>query len=166
MFRIESVTALVLSAFLLPTVAQAQDAGGVRDPDRYFFEQSFKDMPEELELARENGKRGLLVFFEMVGCPYCEHMRAHVFNQVEAQDWYRQHFRSVNIDIKAATETTGFDGEELTEQTFADSLSVHTTPTLIYFDLDGTVLYRHFRTVKTVDELIDLGYAVLSRVRQ
>ena len=36
-----------------------------------FFDQSLGDFGEELEIAREEGKKGVLLFFQMDECPFC-----------------------------------------------------------------------------------------------
>ncbi len=41
----------------------------LRDPATAFFDQSLGDFREELDIAREEGKSGLLLFFEMDECP-------------------------------------------------------------------------------------------------
>ena len=86
-------------AFLLPACTQAGDEVELRDPDAYFFTQTFGDLPEELAAARESGKQGMLLFFEADACPYCQHMRRKVFSSSDVQDWFRQHFVNIAVDI-------------------------------------------------------------------
>ena len=86
-----------------------------RNADEYFFVSSFKDLNEELELVNEEKKTGVFVFFEMQGCPYCEYMKEKILNQVDVQEYYQQHFRSISIDIDAQTEAADTDGNVTTE---------------------------------------------------
>src|SRR5210317_1888862 len=91
-----------------------------RDPREFFFIQSFGDMPAELQAAREQGKAGLLLFFEAEGCSYCQAMLKRVFNQKRVQDWYQQHFLSIAVDIHGDVEITDFDNITLPSKVFAD----------------------------------------------
>ena len=50
---------LVLLVSLMPALA-----GQTRDPATYFFHDSFNDFREEGEIARQEGKVGVLVMFE------------------------------------------------------------------------------------------------------
>jgi len=71
-----------------------------RDARDHFFTLSFGDLPEELQLASDEGKLGMLLFFEADECPYCEYMIEHVFNQRSVQDWYGERFVSISIDLR------------------------------------------------------------------
>ena len=42
--------------------------------DLAFFDQGFGDFSEELETAKEEGKSGVLIFYEMDECPFCHRM--------------------------------------------------------------------------------------------
>ena len=85
-------TRLPLFAFLfwlLPALLQASET---RDPYEHFFEASLGDLTEELEIARDEGKQGIFVFFEMDECPFCHRMKQTVLNQVEVQEFFGQRF--------------------------------------------------------------------------
>ena len=56
---LKSGTTLVLLTLLTPVLA-----GQTRDPATYFFHDSFNDLREEGEIARQEGKVGVLVMFE------------------------------------------------------------------------------------------------------
>ena len=43
--------------------------------DSTFFDETFGDFTEELTHAREQGKVGVFVFFEMDECPFCHRMK-------------------------------------------------------------------------------------------
>jgi len=114
-------------------------------------------MPEELQTARTQGKKGILFFFEADGCQYCKAMRNGVLSQKEVQDWYRERFVSIAIDIHGDVELKDFDGITLPEKVFAGHRRVFLTPTLSFMDLDGAEVYRHAGMVKTVDEFLAIG---------
>ena len=129
----------------------------IRDPREFFFTQSFGDLPEELQTAKAQGKKGLLLFFEAEGCPYCLGMLKRVFSQKQVQDWYRERFLSIAVDIHGDVEVKDFDGITLPSKVFAAHRKVFMTPMLAFIDLDGSEIYRHPGMVKTPEEFLVMG---------
>lgn len=128
-----------------------------RDAREYFFTQTFGDLPEELQAARDDGKLGILLFFEAESCPYCQHMVRKVFSQREVQDWFGERFVSIAVDIHGDVELTDFDGITLPSKVFSDHRRVFLTPVMAFVDLDGNEVYRHLGMIKTPGELLVLG---------
>jgi thioredoxin-related protein len=147
-----------LTLFLgIPIAAHAQTQAGPRDPREFFFAQTFGDLPEELAEAREAGKLGLLLFFEQEGCPYCERMLKTILNQPEIQDWYRERFVSIAVDINGDVELTDVDGIALPSKVFAEHRRVKTTPTISFIDLSGAEIYRRVTMVSGPREFMMMG---------
>jgi thioredoxin-related protein len=134
-------------------------AGGddTRDPREHFFIQTFGDLPEELELARREDKKGILFFFEAEACPYCRFMLQNIFNQPEVQDWYRERFVNIAIDIHGDVELTDFDGITLPSKVFSDHRKVFLTPVVSFIDLEGAEIYRHLGMIKAPEDFLALG---------
>jgi len=145
---------ILLSLTSMNGIAMDEDT---RDPREFFFTQSFGDLPEELQTARTQGKKGLLLFFEAEGCPYCLSMLKRVFSQKQVQDWYRERFLSIAVDIHGDIEIKDFDGITLPSKVFAAHRKVFMTPMLAFIDLDGSEIYRHLGMVKTPEEFIVMG---------
>lgn len=156
-----------LAAGLLPLAFLAFEAlasePDFRDPQEAFFIQSFGDLPEELKTAKAQGKQGILLFFEAEGCRYCAAMRKGALGEREVQDWYRDRFVSIAIDIHGDVEITDFDGITLPEKVIAEHRKVFLTPTLSFIDLDGAEVFRRVGLVKTGDELIAMGQYVAGK---
>ncbi len=130
----------------------------VRDPDTHFFNDTFGDFHEELQRAREEGKQGIFIFFEMDECPFCHYMRTHVLNQPAVQDYYRKHFLNFSVDIEGDVEITDFQGRPTTMKDFAfKQFRVRATPVLAFFDLDGNLVQRYTGRTKGVEEFLWLG---------
>lgn len=151
-----SAPAWVLGLILLLSTAAWADET-TRDPREYFFSPTFGDLPEELADARSAGKLGLFLFFEQEGCPYCEAMMRNVLNREEVQEWYRERFVPIAIDINGSVELRDVDGVTLPSKAFADHRKVRTTPTLSFIDLNGTEVYRRSTMVKTPEEFLMMG---------
>jgi len=128
-----------------------------RDPREFFFTQSFGDLPEELQTAEEEGKQGMLLFFEAEACPYCSAMLKQVFAQKNVQDWYRERFLSIAVDIHGDVEIKDFDGITLPSKVFSKHRKVFMTPVMSFIDLKGIEIYRHSGMVKTPEEFLLIG---------
>ncbi len=145
---------LVSLALLMPLTLLA--AG--RDPATHFFNESFGDLQEELETAREEGKKGIMLFFEMDDCPFCHRMKRQVLNRPEVQDYFRKHFRLLTIDVEGDVELVDFDGNETTEKDFATKQHrVRATPVIAFFDLEGRRVARFIGATRDAEEFMLLG---------
>ena len=159
----QAVTRIVLLAtLLLAGVPSAADTDK-RDPREYFFIQTFGDLPEEMELAREEGKLGMLLFFESENCSYCRRMLDKVLSNRRVQDWYRQRFVNVAVDIHGDVEFRDFDGITLPSKVFADHRRIFLTPVVSFLDLEGREIYRHLGMVETPEEFMVLGEYIEGR---
>lgn len=133
----------------------------VRDPHSHFFMVKMGDFKEELAIAREEGKQGVLIMFEMEDCPFCSRMKATVLNQSQVQDWFREHFLIYAMDVKGGTDMTDFQGNTTTEKAFALANRARATPTFIFFDLDGKAVTRFTGATQTAEEFLLLGRYVV-----
>jgi thioredoxin-related protein len=130
---------LVLIIQVQPGIAQT----GTRDAMAHFFHQGFDDLQEELKIAREKNKTGVLVMFDNAECPWCARMKATVLNQVYIQDYFRKHFRITRIDTDGDAPVIDFSGKEIAQKDFAFKHNrVRATPVFMFYDLDGKILTR------------------------
>ena len=153
----QAVSRLVLFAALLVAGIACGAEADKRDPREYFFTQTFGDLPEEMQLAREDGKLGMLLFFESENCSYCRAMLDKVLSDSQVQDWYRERFVNIAVDIHGDIELKDFDGITLPSKVFADHRRIYLTPVVSFLDLDGLEIYRHLGMVKTPEEFMILG---------
>ena len=129
-----------------------------RSPYDHFFQDTFGDFTEEMEFAREEGKKGVVIFFEMDECPFCERMRETVLNHVDVQDFYRRNFRIFTVDIEGDTEVVDFTGNEMAAKDFAFKVNkVRATPVIAFYDLDGERVVRFTGAVRSKQEFLWLG---------
>jgi thioredoxin-related protein len=152
-----ALAGLLLALSISCSDAELADDADTRDPREYFFAQTFGDLPEEMQTAREEGKLGMLLFFEAEACPYCQRMLRTVFNQRQVQDWYQERFVSIAVDIHGDVELTDFDGITLPSKIFSDHRKVFFTPVVSFLDLTGTEVYRHLGMIRTPEEFLLLG---------
>ena len=128
-----------------------------------FFDQSLGDFSEELAVARDEGKTGVLIFFEMDECPFCHRMKTTILNRPEVVDYFKKHFLIYQVDIEGDVEITDFDGNVTTMKDFAfKQHRVRATPVIAFFDLDGKRVVRYTGATSDADEFMLLGEFVVS----
>ncbi len=142
MIQIVSYRFVCLLFLMISTVSSAS-ASAPRDPYQYFFEQNLGDLTEELETARDEGKQGLFIFFEMDECPFCHRMKETVLNQADVQNFFRKNFHSITIDIEGDLEIIDFSGNETTQKKFSSKNRVRATPVMAFYDLEGKQVVRY-----------------------
>lgn len=130
--------------------------------DTAFFDTTFGDFTEELEVAEEEGKKGILIFFEMEECPFCHRMKGSVLNQPDVIDYFKKHFRIFQVDIEGDIEMTDFDGNLTTQKDFAfKQHRVRATPVIAFFDLSGQRMTRYTGATASKEEFLLLGEYVV-----
>ncbi len=147
---------------LLLLIGFANVHGATRDPGTFFFDQSLGNFSEELQMARDEGKTGILIMFEMDECPFCHRMKTRVLNQVEVQDYFKEHFLIYSVDIEGDVEITDFKGQAMKEKDFAfKQHKVRATPVFGFFDLEGNMVTRFTGATNDADEFLWLGEFVV-----
>jgi len=123
-----------------------------------FFQETLGDLREDLAQAREEGKQGILLFFEMDECPFCHRMEETVFSKPEVQAWYGERFLVIPIDIEGDVPITDFQGRETTMKDFAfRQFRVRATPVMVFIDLEGQPVARYTGPTRDAEEFLLLG---------
>jgi thioredoxin-related protein len=152
MRKLTLVFSLILSAFWLQA-----NADEIRDPYKFFFAQTLGDYSEELQMAKEAGKKGVFIFFEMDECPFCHYMKTNVLNRKSVQDRFHKDFVAFSIDIEGDVMITTFDGKEMKQKDYAFKVNrVRATPVLAFFDLEGNRIFRFTGKTRGVDEFLEM----------
>jgi thioredoxin-related protein len=158
---------LSLAILLLIVMGFANAAEKPRDAGKYFFDETFGDMSEELQNARDQGKTGILLMFEMDECPFCHRMKTTILNQPDVQAYFKKHFLIFPIDIEGDLEMTDFKGKQTSMKDFAfKEYRVRATPVFAFYDLDGKYIKRARYTGATRDkrEFMLLGKYVVDKI--
>ena len=93
---------------------------------------SFLDLRDDFAEAKAAGKR-FAVIFEQRGCIYCTRMHTEVLAQRYINDYVRENFAVLQLDLFGAREVTDFDGKKLSEAKLAERWGVMFTPTVVFF---------------------------------
>ena len=158
---VKRLTTISLLFCLLPVLLQA---AATRDPYQYFFQPSLGDLTEELEIAREEGKQGIFVFFQMDESPFRHRMKQTVLNQPDVQAFFAERFHSLAIDIEGDIEIVDFSGKGMTQKEFARQNRVRATPLLVFFDLQGKPLFKYVGAPSGKQEFIWMGEFIADKV--
>jgi Thioredoxin-like domain len=109
-----------------------------------WFQLSFLDLREDFADAKTAGKR-LAVLFEQRGCVYCASLHNDVLAVRYINDYVRENFAVVQLDLWGAREVTDFDGTVLSERALAERWGVIFTPTIVFLKDDLTGLEGKWR---------------------
>ncbi len=152
------ITRVILAALLLFTAGIAAVSADIRDPEEFFFHQTFGDLQEEVELALEEGQRAIMVMFELNDCPWCERMKATILNRSEVQDYFRKNFRCLMMNVEGDNLVVDFNGEEIAEKDWALKHNrIRATPVFLFLDLEGKPIMRYTGAAKDIEEFMLLG---------
>lgn len=155
--------------FLLTLLLALQVQAATRNPAEHFFHQSLGDFQEELDIAKEENKKGILIMFEEEDCPWCRRMKKIVLNQPEVQDYFREHFQIFAVDTQGDVEIIDFNGNAVSMKDFSfKQHRVRATPVFAFFGLDGQMLKRARFTGATssVEEFMLLGKFIVEGVNE
>ncbi|TYO91592.1 thioredoxin family protein [Oceanicella actignis] len=123
--------ALALAALAAAGAARAVEIGEDGLHKQPWFSYTFKDLREDIQTAREQGKR-LVLFIEQRGCIYCKKMHEEVYSDPEIADFIARNFMVVQINMFGDEEVTDLDGATLTEKEAVRRWGVLFTPTALF----------------------------------
>ena len=153
MYKIPSALATLL--FLLSFISHAANIEPV-DPDAPFddtqleeelvypdwFKLSLGDLNDDLEEARNSGKKGIITYFGQKRCAYCEQFFKTSLADTDIQNYLRKHYDIIAFDIWGIEEVTDTNGKQYTERELSLHYKTNFTPSLVFYDLDGTPVFR------------------------
>lgn len=136
-----------------------------------WFTVTFKDIKEDLETAKQDGKR-LAIIIEQRGCIYCKKLHETVFSIPEVAQYIAKNFMVVQYNMFGDEEVTDLDGASLTEKTAVRKWGLAFTPTLLFLPesvpagktvKDAAVLvmpgaFGHYTTLHAFQWVKEKGY--------
>lgn len=128
MFKTLFAAIVLFAAAALPAAAEIGEDGLHKEA---WFSLTFRDMAEDIDAAREEGKR-LAIIFEQRGCIYCAKMHEDLLSDPEVRDYIDAHFKVVQYNMFGDEEVTDLDGSTLTEKTAARKWGYVFTPTIVF----------------------------------
>ena len=96
-----------------------------------WFLDSFMDIGDDIEESAAEGKR-FAVMFEQKGCIYCKKIHTEVLTDPKINDWIRENYNIIQVNLWGDREMTDIDGESMSERQMARRWGVTFTPTIIF----------------------------------
>ena len=112
-------------------------------PTQYpeWFKDSFLEFAEDVDEATADGKR-LAILFHQDGCPYCNLLIERNLSQLDIEQLMKDKFDVIAINMWGARELISVSGTTYTERDFAAALKIQYTPTILFFNEQGTLALR------------------------
>ncbi len=107
-----------------------------------WFKDSFLDLREDLKEAREAGKKGIALYFGQDNCAYCKALIDNNFNKPDLVKYVRENFDIIPLDIWGSRVLTLPDGSQVSEKDLAVRLNTNFTPSLVFIDQNGNIIYK------------------------
>ena len=131
--RRKFLAASMTGAVFVPNAARA--AAVLTDDGLYtqpWFLESFLELADDLAGAAGKNKR-FAIMWELRGCPFCKQTHLVNFAQPEIENFIKDRFEILQLNIVGSREVTDFDGEKLSDKAFAQKYGVRSVPTFQFF---------------------------------
>lgn len=145
------LTLLSFSLIATPALAETQQASEAKDHGQFlgaketvypaWFKESFLELGADAEEAGESGKH-VMILFHQAGCPYCNALVERNLSQKNIEQYVRQNFDVVAINMWGDREVLAVGGKSFSEKSFAAAMKVQFTPTLVFLDGAGNTVLR------------------------
>lgn len=154
---------LLFCSIALLTLSTAQAS----ETKQEIFSLFFDDLQEAQQESIEQNKKGIMLFFEMEVCPYCQRMRKTVLQDAKVMAYYRENFLAYAIDILGQVKLVDFEGKSTTYKQFSQKKHrVRSTPTIVFFDNEGSAIYRYAGAIQDPVMMQWLGEYVVAGMYQ
>ena len=120
---------LVMIGLALPVAAAEIGDDGLHKES--WMRETFLDLSEDLEEARAEGKR-LVLMVEQRGCIYCKKMHEEVYPDEAISTYIEENFFVVQLNLHGSREMVDFDGDVRSERDMLRKWGILFTPTVIF----------------------------------
>lgn len=107
-----------------------------------WFKLSLGDLGDDLEEAKKSGKKGIITYFGQKRCAYCEQFFKTSIADTDIQNYLRKHYDVIAFDIWGIDDIVDTDGKQYTERDLSIHYKTNFTPSLVFYDADGTPVFR------------------------
>ena len=107
-----------------------------------WFKLSFLEISTDIQEAKEQNKKGVIIYFGQKYCPYC---KAHIKNNWEQKDivqYTQKNFDVVAVDVKGQRQIIDIDEKIYTEKTFSALKKTNFTPSILFYNSQGQEILR------------------------
>ena len=107
-----------------------------------WFKLSLGDLGDDLAEAKESGKKGIITYFGQKRCAYCEQFFKTSLADTDIQNYLKKHYDLIAFDIWGIDDIVDTDGKVYTERELSIHYKTNFTPSLVFYDTDGTPVFR------------------------
>ena len=107
-----------------------------------WFKLSFLELDTDIQEAKEDNKKGLIVYFGQKFCAYCKAHLERNWGQEDIVKYTRKNFDVIAINIKGQRPVVDLDGKIYTEKSFAAFKETNFTPSVIFYNTNGKEVLR------------------------
>ena len=133
------------------------------EADELNDEPFFDEPPYALQRNRFPSDKPLAVFFEQGNCHACDVLHAQPLQEAEIIERLNQ-FSNVQLDINSDIPVLTPGGEKMTAKSWAQSLGIFYTPSILLFDEQGKEIFRvdsviqFYRLRNILNYVLEKGY--------
>jgi thioredoxin-related protein len=107
-----------------------------------WFKISLGNLDDDLRHALDRGKIGIIVYYGQKRCAYCQEFFETIQELKDIQRYLRDHYDIIPVDIWGVEEMIDTDGKIYSEHGLALRYKTNFTPSLIFYDSEGTPVFR------------------------
>lgn len=107
-----------------------------------WFKLSMGDLRDDLDEAKKSGKKGIITYFGQKRCAYCEQFFKTSLADTDIQNYLRKHYDLFAFDIWGIDDIIDSNGKKYTERELSIHYKTNFTPSLVFYDIDGTAIFR------------------------
>lgn len=142
---------LSISAYTAASTSTGQDESNIEFDDTQldeelvypdWFKLSDGDLREELASAKHDGKKGIITYFGQKRCAYCEQFFKTSLSDIDINNYLQSHYDLIAFDIWGIDDVVDTDGTKYTERELSIHYKANFTPSLVFYDADGTPVFR------------------------
>jgi thioredoxin-related protein len=109
-------------------------------PDWFKF--SLGDLSDDLAEAKKAGKKGIITYFGQKRCAYCEQFFKTSLSDTDIKNYLQKHYDLIAFDIWGIDDISDTDGTTYTERELSIHYKTNFTPSLVFYNEDGTPVFR------------------------
>ena len=107
-----------------------------------WFKLSFLEIAADIEEAKEQNKKGLIIYFGQKFCPYCKAHLENNWGQKDIIQYTQKHFDVIAINVKGQRPVVDIDGKTYTEKSFSALKKTNFTPSVLFYNAKGQEILR------------------------
>lgn len=107
-----------------------------------WFKLSFLEIKDDINEARKQNKKGLIIYFGQKFCPYCKAHLEKNWGQDDIVKYTKKNFDVIAINVKGQRPVLDIDGKTYTEKTFSAFKKTNFTPSILFYNTKGQEVLR------------------------